>query len=137
MTSSAPEVLALGQPYDTAYFTTTVYAVDPNAAPDAPPPQSADAKWAAADIEVCVKQGGTIGMTPWSLVGADNGRYEVSSTGYSQFPTPAYPFGEAQLAAGECVRGWLVFVMPQSGTIAFVRYAPSISGVDPARWAAS
>lgn len=135
-TSPAPPAsLPMGQTYSNEAGDVTVYAYKPDAAPGAPPPTSPGTGWAAADVQVCVKQANYVNDLPWALVGSDNGRYAPSSTGYGSFPSPKYPMGDTPVAIGECVRGWIVFVVPTGATVAFVRYAPSSGVIPPTRWA--
>lgn len=131
---STPASLAMGEEYETGVSSITVFQFDQDAAPSAPTPESPGTKWVAADVQVCSDQGGYVNTIPWSLVGADNGRYEVSSTGYDGFPSPAYPWGDAPIAAGECIRGWIVFVAPTAAAVEYVRYAPQNPNVEPMRW---
>ncbi|MER5209408.1 hypothetical protein ABT063_02110 [Streptomyces sp. NPDC002838] len=68
--------------------------------------------WAAVDIRACLKKG-KAGVTryPWALAYADGARIEPSSVTYDDFPRPEYPY-EAEMKAGECVRGKTVFPVP-------------------------
>ncbi|WP_435215884.1 hypothetical protein [Streptomyces sp. bgisy034] len=68
--------------------------------------------WAAVDIKVCLKKG-KAGVTryPWVLAYADGARIEPSTVTYGDFPKPEYPY-EAELKAGDCVRGKTVFAVP-------------------------
>ncbi|MCU1690639.1 MAG: hypothetical protein JWN20_2567, partial [Jatrophihabitantaceae bacterium] len=95
------------------------------AAPKAPAPSDGNSDWAALDVQVCVDAaaGSIITNNPWTLVGSDNRSYEPSGVGYNQFPVPGYPFGEQKLAAGECVRGWIVFPVTKGAKIVAARYS--------------
>lgn len=68
--------------------------------------------WAAVDIKACLKTG-KAGVTryPWALAYADGTRIEPSGVTYGDFPKPEYPY-EADMKAGECVRGKTVFAVP-------------------------
>jgi hypothetical protein len=68
--------------------------------------------WAAVDIEACLKKGKTaVTRYPWALAYVDGTRIEPSSVTYGDFPKPEYPY-EADVKAGECVRGKTVFAVP-------------------------
>jgi hypothetical protein len=47
-----------------------------------------------------------------------------SHTGYSGFPMPEYPWGDQQVSAGQCVRGWIVFPVNGATRPTQVQYAP-------------
>ncbi|MCX5613552.1 hypothetical protein OHB39_39630 [Streptomyces sp. NBC_00047] len=80
--------------------------------------------WAALDIKVCSESGAFLATTPpWTLSYADGARVSASSTTYGDFPKPAFPF-ETQLTAGKCVKGNIVFAVPDSPRPSTVIYAP-------------
>ncbi|MEN2738252.1 DUF4352 domain-containing protein [Microbacterium sp. X-17] len=127
--------LALGSTATANGATVTVHALDANSAPNAPAPQSANSKWASADVEVCNTGNAAISTSsqPWRLVGNGNLRFQPSSIGYNQFPEPDYTFGEETVAPGECRRGWITFVVQQDATLTAVTYTNSPGFI--ARWA--
>lgn len=112
----------------------TVFAYQADVAQDAPEPESGG-RWDAADVQVCNGEGEAfVNQLPWSLIGASNEFFDASGTGYSQFPTPGYPFGDTNIGVGECIRGWIVFDVTSDALITGVRYSPQ-SLPSPLRWA--
>jgi len=93
--------------------------------------------WSAALVETCVGQepagSASISNGPWSLAYNDNTAITASSTGYSNFPSPEFPFGEKQVFPGHCVRGWITFAVPGNKRPVAIRYSPE--GVPPREWA--
>ncbi|MCX5584269.1 DUF4352 domain-containing protein [Streptomyces erythrochromogenes] len=80
--------------------------------------------WAALDVKVC-SDTGTFLVTdqPWTLTYADGARIDSSSTKYGDFPKPEFPF-ETTLTSGKCVKGNIVFAVPESPRPATAAYAP-------------
>lgn len=128
-TEAAP--LALGATATLAGVKVTAYSVNTNSVPPpAPQPESPSDKWVSADVEICNTSPSafTFSSMPWTLVDSEHRAFQQSSVGYSQFPQPAYAWGDTVLNAGQCQRGWITFVVNQSSTLASVQYANSSGG---------
>jgi hypothetical protein len=81
--------------------------------------------WAAIDVKVCSEKGSfTATDQPWTLTYADGARIDSSSTKYGDFPKPEFPF-ETTLTAGKCVKGNIVFAVPDSPRPSTAVYAPA------------
>lgn len=91
--------------------------------------------WGALDVQVCVPNQATLSNLPWYVRYADNTTIEPSSTGYSQFPKPEYIWGERNVAAGSCTRGWITFAVP--GDVRPVSAVYSVEDKREATWLAS
>lgn len=79
-------------------------------------------EWAALELKVCSSQGTfPTSSSPWVLAYDDGGRVEASSTTYDDFPRPHYPL-EATLTTGKCVRGFVVYPVPDDDRPASVIY---------------
>lgn len=144
-TSPAPAAdgpLALGGEFPTTgeggvVARTTVLSVTQNAAPDAPRPPSGG-HWVGADVRFCLDsatQPVAVSWSPWTAVDAEYGTYPPSSLTYPAFPRPLYPVGDGPVAVGDCVRGNVLFPVPDGVTIARIKYAPAAGTA--AAWAAS
>jgi hypothetical protein len=106
------------------YAKVTVYAYKQPVATGAPKPDQADYGYGAADVKVCnVTGGSTVSNLPWTLTYPDSTTASPSSLEYRQFPLPEYPFGDTPLNVGQCIRGWIVFVVPEARRPATVHYA--------------
>ncbi|GLY85698.1 hypothetical protein [Actinoallomurus iriomotensis] len=87
------------------------------------------------DARVCVTaaSGGAVPLSqqPWTVDYADDTQAEpITEWWDGEFSVPLYP-AERKVAAGHCVRGWIVF-KPLKGRATTVSYAPG-SG-EPAFW---
>lgn len=129
--TTPPSQFALGQTLNNpnGSMVTAFQLVRP-AAPEAPAPEAAGTEWAAAEVQVCtgptVPEGAFVSGQFWKLRDANNGQYDGSSTGYSQFPEPQFPI-EQPVSGGECFRGWIVFpVVIGIALTAIVYTSPSI-----------
>lgn len=136
-----PEV---GTELDTAGGgTAAVLAYEQPAATDAPQPDDsgypAGLVWGALDVRVCVPDrppsevypdedfaaeddGYTVSTQPWALTYEDGSVVASSHTLYTQFPQPEYPDG-LPVGLGQCVRGWIVFPVPEDAAPVGVQYA--------------
>jgi len=123
-TPPAPTTLAFGGKADSGRATITVYAYKQPVAGNAPRPDQEGFEWSAADVEICSKVDSYMSRTSWSLSYADHTTIDPSSIGYRQFPAPEYPWDERDVAAGQCVRGWLTFAVPAGKRPATVHYQP-------------
>ncbi|MFE5675095.1 hypothetical protein ACFQ7B_07605 [Streptomyces erythrochromogenes] len=81
--------------------------------------------WAALDVKVCSDNGTFVATDqPWTLTYADGARIAPSSTTFDDFPKPAFPF-ETTLTAGKCVKGNIVFAVPDNPRPSTAAYAPN------------
>lgn len=103
----------------------TVHAYQQPTAKSAPRPEEPGYVWAAVDVEVCPVETNTVSRSPWHLLYADNTTAEPSNIGYRQFPKPEYPWDDREVAAGRCIRGWIVFEVPAGKRPTVVQYQPS------------
>ncbi|MGP3684142.1 hypothetical protein ACTVZO_05410 [Streptomyces sp. IBSNAI002] len=89
--------------------------------------------WAAIEIKVCSTKG-TVGVTrnPWVLAYTDGARVQPSGVTYGDFPKPEYP-SEADIKAGDCIRGKTVFAVPGNQRPAKILYTSSVLP-EPAEW---
>ncbi|WUT01746.1 hypothetical protein OHA46_33865 (plasmid) [Streptomyces sp. NBC_00708] len=79
-------------------------------------------EWAALELKVCSSKGTfPTSSSPWVLAYDDGGRVEASSSIYDDFPRPHYPV-EATLTAGKCIRGYVVYPVPDDDRPASVIY---------------
>jgi hypothetical protein len=120
---------------DTRGHKVTYYAMQRPASGNAPPPESAGTEWVAIDVQVCYGAGATPydSNSSWVLVDSKNGNYQPSSTGYSQFPSPQFPFGDVPVVQGRCVRGWIVYPVTSGAKLVNVAYMPS-DATTPVMW---
>jgi hypothetical protein len=128
-TPAAPQVLPIGAPFDTRYVTAKVVAWRPTAPLYEARPQPGE-RYAALEVKVCAKQAGAVSNAPWSLVGSDSGNYDTVITGGGLIE-PQYPSGRTggqQLAAGECLLGWITYVVPTNAVIVTAKYAAIDNG---------
>jgi hypothetical protein len=139
--SAAAAAAALQQPGATVNdgrgHTVTYYSIQQPAAPNAPEPQSPGTEWVAIDVQVCYGPGAQTwdNSQSWVLVDANNGNYDPSSTGYSQFPSPEFPWGDIAVIDGQCIRGWIVYDVVIGADIVNVAYMP-YGATRPVTWAA-
>lgn len=91
-------------------------------------------KWALLDAKVCNHTGQTVPASPfpWSLAYADGTRVESTAITGTDLPGPMYP-EETKLKDGDCVRGNIVFEVPEEGRPERVVYAPDVLD-DPLEW---
>src|SRR3982751_3634271 len=118
-----------GQPPGTA----PAFASQPLAVQGAPNGGS----WGGADVQVCVQHSAifdvSISRGPWVLLTRDGKTVPASVTDDPAFPQPTYPADHRRLHPGDCVRGWVVFALPDNERAVAVQYAPS--GAQPINWA--
>lgn len=139
----APAPRAFGQPLDTTSTkdgtaaTVTVLGYEHGIKAGTTPDEEFGTTgyvWAAIEIKVCSTRG-TVGITrfPWVLAYADGARVEPSNVTYGDFPKPEYP-AEADIKAGDCVRGKTVYAVPGKQRPAKILYTSSVLP-EPAEWA--
>lgn len=101
--------------------------------------------WAGVDVEVCVPtelpadlEGEPIYVSNyvWSLLYENGAIVDPSSTGYSGFLEPEYPWGDQLVSPGQCVRGWITYAVEGGQRPTKVQYAPP-SVTEPIVWAIS
>lgn len=75
--------------------------------------------------------------SPWTVAAADGSTFKVMGTFYGNDPTPQYPIQQI-VAAGQCVKGWLLFEIPAGTTIDTIRYAVELdTGLLMGTWKAA
>ncbi|CAL9665076.1 hypothetical protein SUDANB15_07158 [Streptomyces sp. enrichment culture] len=91
-------------------------------------------KWAVLDVKVCNTGGDPIQASPfpWSLAYEGGVRVESAGMNAGDLPKPLYPM-DAKVAAGDCVRGNIVFQVPEEGRPERVLYSPSVLD-EPVEW---
>ena len=63
---------------------------------------------------------------PWTLATADGSTFEPMGTFYGNDPVPQYP-SQRVVAAGQCVKGWILYELPAGTAITTIRYSNSSS----------
>lgn len=120
----APAVLKMGAKADASKAVATAYAWKQPVAANAARPEQEGFEWGAADVEICSNVDSYFNHSSWRLTYADHTMIEPSSTGYRQFPQPDYPWGDQDITAGQCVRGWITYAVPAGKKPATVQYQP-------------
>lgn len=91
--------------------------------------------WAALELKVCTDVGELwVSEGDWILAYEDGTRVESSSNTYDDFPRPEFPF-EAEVRAGDCVRGKVVYPVPGKQRPERVLYTPNGDSEVTAEWA--
>jgi hypothetical protein len=82
-------------------------------------------KWAAAEVKVCNTGDEPFAVSPfvWSLAYEDGARVEATHMSGGEFPRPLYPL-DARVKGGDCVRGNILFEVPEEGRAERVLYSP-------------
>lgn len=104
--------------------TAIAYGYKQPVAKNATRPDQEGFEWAAVDVEVCPTTTNVVTHDAWRLVYADHTTIDPSNIGYQQFPEPAYPWDEREVAGGQCIRGWITYPAPVGKRPAFVEYGP-------------
>jgi hypothetical protein len=139
--SIQPVTHALGTTVDAdhSFIEVTVYAYQQPVGKGAPAPNSGGYTWAAADVQTCGSNSSifsaSVSGLSWALIYSDNTEVDPARVSYPQFPKPLYPTTQYRLKPGECLRGWVVFPVPESGKPVVVRFAPY--GAPPVDWVAA
>jgi len=82
----------------------------------------AGSQFVGLDVQACPNAASTLQSSErWSLVDGQNGRYQPDNSTYTDL-TPKYPYYPEQVAAGECIRGWIMFETLVAQPITTVRY---------------
>ncbi|MFI2426522.1 DUF4352 domain-containing protein [Streptomyces sp. NPDC018955] len=91
-------------------------------------------KWAVLDVKVCNTGGDPIQTSPlpWSLAYEGGVRVDSAGMNAGDLPKPLYPM-DAKVAAGDCVRGNIVFQVPEEGRPERVLYSPDVLD-EPVEW---
>lgn len=89
---------------------------------------SEGSEYTGLDAEVCGNFAGTVTGKRWTLLDGTNGRYRPE-TFTGEDLAPKYPSNEENLAANECVRGWIMFETVTAQPVTTVRYETGDSSV--------
>ncbi|MET9445012.1 DUF4352 domain-containing protein [Streptomyces sp. NPDC006610] len=91
-------------------------------------------KWAVLDVKVCNTGGDPIQTStiPWALGYEGGVRVDSAGMNAGDLPKPLYPM-DAKVAAGDCVRGNIVFQVPEESRPERVLYSPSVLD-EPLEW---
>lgn len=90
--------------------------------------------WGALEVKVCTEKGKLlVTNTDMTLAYKDGARVEASGSTWDDFPKPEFPF-EAEVRAGDCVRGKTVFPVPGDQRPEKVMYAPNGDTKTLAEW---
>lgn len=134
-TTEADAILNLGDTYTTPSDSDlTVYDFRPNT-PNADPAAAdvlpAGVAWASADVEVCNGPDltGPIGFDSWRLT-TGNSLITQSSSTYANALIPQLDT-QLEVAAGDCLRGWVQFDVPADAPIDAVTFVNVAEGPRP------
>ena len=136
--SPSAETYKLGDTVDVdtedGKFTAAALTYKAGGIPDVAGLLKGDQKWAVLEVKVCNKGPETIEVSPfvWSLAYADGARMEPMHMTGNELPQPLYPL-EAKVKNGDCVRGNVLFQVPQQGTPERALYSPDALD-EPVEW---
>jgi hypothetical protein len=123
-------------PADNGQVQATVLEYRQPVAPDVPTTGPSGNAWGAADVQVCVSSTAifdvTVSPTPWEAISPDAPPAPPSLVTDGRFPQPAYPTDHRRVPPGDCVRGWIVFMVPVGSKPTSITYAPP--GATPVSW---
>lgn len=89
--------------------------------------------WGQVEAKVCVDEGViTASQFPWSLAFADGARVDVTGSSGGDFPRPEFPM-DAIVKAGDCVRGLIMFPVPEGQRPEKIIYSPD-ANPEGAEW---
>ena len=91
---------------------------------------NADERYADLEVRVCAIKKTTVSNAPWTLVGVTDDNLDTVVTG-GGLHEPQYPGVADPLNAGECVQGWITFVVPRTLKVKAAKYAPSNAKGEP------
>ena len=112
----------------TVTLTVTVHGYAPFTSDNQFDQPNAGNQTVAVDAEVCSSVANKVSADDrWVLVDANNGRYEPEAM-LAGAPTPEYPYFPTDIAAGECIRGYIPFEVRADVPITIVRYATERGG---------
>jgi len=100
------------------------YRNDPDAAP------RRGFRYVAIQVRVCVVSNSfpdsiTVSWAPWTLTSNDGDTYEpAGSYSTDTLISPLYP--DANVAVGQCRKGWVPFAVPNNWKPASVEYSPDL-----------
>jgi len=116
-------VVPMGMTVDTSKGSVTVHAFEIPAGPGSEGTPFAGDVFGAADVEACggLKADNTTGVTPGAFH-LEIGHFTVHPT-TTDAKEPA--LGTTPLKAGQCVRGWITFEVPQGAKVAYVIFTGS------------
>lgn len=128
--AASASLLKVGQKYAGPDVDVTVEQVKPNERLGTLPE-----RYYSVLVRLCLKSDveATVGVAPWKVHDDDDGRYNapIMDAGTS-LPSPSFPDG-ATITKGECVKGWIYFVIPEKTKIMKITYE---SRDNKAAWAA-
>lgn len=88
------------------------------------PPDRAGYVYAGLDAKLCRPSTGPVSWHPWSISFDNDTTIEpVSSWSDDWFTVPLYPGFEKVVQAGRCVRGWILFEVPEGRRPVTASYA--------------
>jgi hypothetical protein len=132
--TASPTKASSGQAAVGKYGKASVYGFQATTAPSVP--SDAGSHWAAVDAQVCLTTtppdgGDVVTNTQWHLVGIDTTEYAPAGIVNAAFPQSQFPVTQLQLTDGRCVRGWVIFAVPNGAQIQNIKYSgPAFT----ARW---
>ncbi|MDG9706267.1 DUF4352 domain-containing protein [Streptomyces sp. DH37] len=99
------------------------------------PPSGEGEVWGSLEAQVCIDSGDVrVSQFPWSLAFADGARVDVTGQSGGDFPRPEFPM-DAAVKPGDCVKGLIMFPVPEGQRPERVIYDPDSGMVDgPAEW---
>jgi hypothetical protein len=113
---------------DNGQVTATMYEYRQPVATNGPPAGPSASGWAAADVQVCVLSSSifdvSVSRDPWQVRTQDGRVVSATLLSDNRFPQPSYPTEHRRLRPGECLRGWVVFPVPDTTSPTAVEYAP-------------
>ena len=115
----------------------TVFGFAHNVAPNATVPPGGG-HWVGADVQTCLTKAYefkkvTVSGTEWSVSDSKKGQYSASDAKDPDFPMPRYPVVDEPIAVGECIRGWVLFLVSANADVGLLKFRPGFG--DPAFWA--
>jgi len=136
--SPSPETYKLGDTSEIkspeADFAAAALAFTDNGIDGSPGLVPAGQKLVAVEAKVCNKGTEGFGVSPfvWSLAYADGARVEATHISGGDLPQPLYPL-DAKVRVGDCVRGNILFQVPEEGRPERVLYSPEVVD-EPVEW---
>jgi hypothetical protein len=126
-------------PADNGQVQATVLEYQQPVAPDVPTTGPSGNVWGAANVQLCVSSTAifdvSVSPTPWEVISPGSPPATPSLASDDRFPQPAYPSDHRRVHPGDCIRGWIVFVVPAGARPTTITYAPP--GAAPVSWSLS